>query len=53
MPVWIDHARDHDHSPGVDDEGVGRVYLVIDGSDAIAVDEDIAWSKVGVCRRSS
>src|SRR5262245_51367325 len=46
MPVCIDHARDHDHSPSVDDEGVGRVYLVIDGSDAIAVDEDIAWSKV-------
>ena len=48
VPVCVDHAGDHDHSLGVDDEHVGRVYLVVDGSDAIAVDEDIAWSKVAL-----
>ena len=48
MPVRIDHAWDRDHSLGVDNEGVGRVDLVIDGSDAIAVDKDIAWSKVAL-----
>ena len=41
MPMCIDHAWDRDHSLGIDDEGVGRVDIVINGSDAIAVDKDL------------
>jgi fructose-specific component phosphotransferase system IIB-like protein len=48
MAVRIDHARDRDHSLGIDDEGVCRIDLAIDAGDAIAVDQDIAGRKVAV-----
>jgi hypothetical protein len=48
MPVRIDHSWDRDHSLGIDDEGVGRIDLVINASDAIAVDQDIAGRKVAL-----